>query len=422
MSVKCEKEEKMDHIYTLLLPLGLILIFSKILVIGCKKFALPGVIGMLLSGVLLALIKFIPSQTVITDVETKGISYLSKIGVILIMFSAGLETDLKKIKKVGLPTVFITIAGVILPLALGFLVALFFNGGVSSFKANVHSNLFYGAILTATSVSVTVSTLKELGKLDGKAGTTIISAAILDDVVGVIVLSFVVSTSGKGNGSDKLWLIILLSVIYFVVVILLKLFIGKLFDWLDKRYPHHRRIPIFSLGFCFIFSYISEKVFGIADITGAFMAGLILSNNMDRKYIDEKTEMLGYMVFTPVFFANVGLTVKFSSIEPEFILFGVMFVLAGLLGKFFGCSATALACKYSPKDSVRVGLGMMARAEVALVCAQKGMDCGLISASITPFLFILIILTSFVVPLLLKLSYRGETQPLTPPTQEQINS
>ena len=416
MSVKCEKGEKMDHIYTLLLPLGLILIFSKILVIGCKKFALPGVIGMLLSGVLLALIKFIPNQSVITDVETKGISYLSKIGVILIMFSAGLETDLKKIKKVGLPTVFITIAGVILPMALGFLVALFFNGGVSSFKANVHSNLFYGAILTATSVSVTVSTLKELGKLDGKAGTTIISAAILDDVVGVIVLSFVVSTSGKGNGSDKLWLIILLSVIYFVVVILLKLFIGKLFDWLDKRYPHHRRIPIFSLGFCFIFSYISEKVFGIADITGAFMAGLILSNNMDRKYIDEKTEMLGYMVFTPVFFANVGLTVKFSSIEPEFIL------LAGLLGKFFGCSATALACKYSPKDSVRVGLGMMARAEVALVCAQKGMDCGLISASITPFLFILIILTSFVVPLLLKLTYRGENQPLTPPTQEQINS
>ena len=132
--------------------------------------------------------------------------------------------------------------------------------------------------------------------------------------------------------------------------------------------------------------------------------------------------MLGYMVFTPVFFANVGLTVKFSSIEPEFILFGVMFVLAGLLGKFFGCSATALACKYSTKDSVRVGLGMMARAEVALVCAQKGMDCGLISASITPFLFILIILTSFVVPLLLKLTYRGENQPLTPPTQEQINS
>lgn len=410
----------MEHVYTLLLPLGLILIFSKILVIGCKKISVPDVVGMLLSGVLLSLVKFIPNQTVITDVETEGISYLSKIGVILIMFSAGLETDLKKIKKVGLPTVFITLAGILLPMALGFLVAIFFNGGISHFKENLYSNLFYGTILTATSVSVTVATLKELGKLDGKAGTTIVSAAILDDIVGVIILSFVVSISGKGSGSDNFGLILLLSVAYFAVVIILKLFIGKLFSWLDKKYPHHRRIPIFSLGFCFLFSYVSEKFFGIADITGAFMAGLILSNNMDRNYIDEKTEMLGYMIFTPVFFANVGLSVKFSSIEPEFILFGVMFVVAGLVGKFLGCSGTALACKYSFKDSVRVGLGMMARAEVALVCAQKGIDCGLVSPSITPFLFVLIILTSFTVPLFLKLTYRKEPQLITTSQSENL--
>ena len=184
--------------------------------------------------------------------------------------------------------------------------------------------------------------------------------------------------------------------------------------WIDKRYPHHRRIPIFSLGFCFLFAYVSEKVFGIADITGAFAAGLILSDNYDKDYIDRKTEILSYMFFTPIFFANVGLSVKFSTIDPSFILFGVMFIIAGILGKLVGCGGASLLCKYSFKDSLRVGIGMMARAEVALVCAEKGRACGLISSSITPFLIILIMITSFVTPLTLKATYKGElNQPLS---------
>lgn len=394
--------------YALLLPLGLILIFSKVLVILCKKISLPGVVGMLLSGVLLGLIGLIPNQTILNDDIRRGISYLSEIGVILIMFSAGLGTNVRQIKAVGKPTIAITLAGIILPMGLGFLVASIFNSGFSAFNDNLYSNLFYGTILTATSVSVTIATLKELGKLGGKVGTTIVSSAILDDILGVIILSVVISMSGLGSGNNNPLVVLGLTILYFIVVFILRKVIGKLFTYLDKKYPHHRRIPIFSIGFCFIFAYISEKLFGIADITGAFVSGLILSDNFDKEYIDNKAETLGYMFFTPVFFANVGLKLDFSAIEPSFILFGTMFVIAGILGKLLGCGLAAKACKYDMKDSLRIGVGMMARAEVALVCAQKGIDCGLISSSVTPFLFILIIFTSFVTPLTLKATYKNE--------------
>ncbi len=406
--------------YKLLLPLGLILIFSKVLVIFCKKISLPGVVGMLLSGVILGLVAYVPNQTVLDDGIRGGISYLSEIGVILIMFSAGLGTNVKQIKAVGKPTILITIAGIILPLGLGFLVATIFNGGFGKFSENLYSNLFYGTILTATSVSVTVATLKELGKLGEKAGTTIVSSAILDDILGVIILSFVISISGVGSGNDNPLIVLALTVVYFIVIFILRKIVGKLFTYLDKKYPHHRRIPIFSIGFCFLFAYVSEKIFGIADITGAFASGLILSDNFDKEYIDNKAETLGYMFFTPVFFANVGLKLDFGAIEPSFILFGSMFVLAGIIGKLLGCGAAAKACGYSNKDSLRVGVGMMARAEVALVCAQKGIDCGLISSSVTPFLFILIIATSFITPLTLKATYKNElSTPLDTPTLQE---
>jgi len=397
------------EVYSILLPLGLILVFSKILVILCKKVSLPGVVGMLLSGLILLAISYIPKQPIINDTGKNAIKFCAEIGVILIMFSAGLGTNLKQIKAVGKPTIFITLAGILLPMGLGFLVAVLFNGGFGAFKENLYGNLFYGTILTATSVSITVATLKELGVLGSKAGTTIVSSAILDDILGVVILSFILSISGKSeSSSDNPLIVLLLTLIYFGVVIILKLVVGKLFKYLDKKYPHHRRIPIFSIGFCFIFAWISQEFFGIADITGAFAAGLILSDNFDKEYIDRKTETLGYMFFTPVFFANVGLSLTFSAIKPSFILFGTLFVLVGILGKLLGCGLTAKACKYSFKDSLRVGVGMMARAEVALVCAQTGINAGLISPNITPFLLILIIITSFATPLIIKGSYKGE--------------
>ncbi|MCI5745502.1 MAG: cation:proton antiporter [Erysipelotrichaceae bacterium] len=398
--------------YEILLPLALVLFLSKIFGKIANRFNLPSVIGMLLAGLLVGLIQYIPSQTILTDSVKVGFGFLAKIGVILILFSAGLETDLKKIKSVGKSALIITLGGVLLPLALGFLVATLFNGGFNSLSQDrILQNLFYGTILTATSVSVSVATLKEMNKLDSKVGTSIITAAIIDDLLGIIILSFILAlkgSSGVGEVTTSPLIVILKTLLYFVAVSIIAFLASKLFVWLDKKFPHHRLIPIFGLSLCFIVSYISEKYFGVADITGAYIVGLILSTNNESKYIDRKTDILSYMIFVPIFFGNIGISTKFSAFNSTILLFGICFVLAGIIGKVVGCGGIAFALKYNLKDSLKIGVGMMARAEVALVTTQKGIEYGLVDDSIMSFVIILIIVSSLLTPLILQRLYKKE--------------
>ncbi len=391
--------------FVVLLPLALILILSKVSSKLCEKIGLPGVIGMLISGVLIGLISYIPGQNILNDTAVHGIGFIAKIGVILIMFSAGLGTDIKQIKSVGVPSIIITCFGVIVPLALGFVVACIFNGGFADMsRERLLSNLFYGVILTATSVSVTVATLKELGKLSGKVGTTIVAAAILDDIIGIVVLSFIVALKGNGTETVSPWYVLLMTCLFFVFIAVAGTLANKFFNYLEHKFPHHRLLAIFSVAFCFLISYISEKLFGVADITGAFAAGLFLSRNPEVDYIDRKSDIMSYMVFTPVFFCNIGITTKFTGFGAEMLVFGLFFILAGIAGKVIGCAGSALMCKYKFKEALCVGIGMMARAEVALVSAQKGVENGLIHSDIMPFVVLLIIITSFATPILLKIA------------------
>lgn len=393
--------------YIILLPLALILIFSKIFMKVCKKLNLPSVIGMIVAGLLIGLISYIPNQDILNETTQEGLGFLSKIGAILILFSAGLETDLKQIKSVGGPAVVITVAGVVVPMGLGFLVATLCNGGFANLTHDaLLTNLFYGTILTATSVGITVQTLREMGKLNSRVGSTIVAAAIIDDVLGIIVLSFVLALKGNGGEAVNPWIVVLKTVGYFVIIAVLSFVASKAFRWLDKRFEHHRLVPIFSLAFCFIIAYLSEKYFGIADITGAYIVGLILSTNNESKYIERKTDILSYMLFVPVFFANIGISTKFESISGSFALFGCLFIVAGIVGKLIGCGIAAKCCKYSFSDSVKIGVGMMARAEVCLVTASKG--AGIIDNNIMPFIVLLIIITSLLSPILLKLIYNHD--------------
>lgn len=433
----------------LLLPLALILLLSKLLQMGCKKIKLPTVVGMLLAGVLIGFINYLPEgniirNNVLSEDAIDGIKFLAKIGVVLIMFSAGLETDLKSIKSSGVSSIVVTVLGVIIPMALGFLVSGLFNGfgGTTTIGdtvvKKVYSNLFYGVILTATSVSVTVATLKELGRLNGKAGTIIMAAAILDDIIGVVVLSVILSLSGTATAGSKtigtimtaskdnlsILAVFLDVIIFFIFVICFGLLIHKLFKLFNKKNPHTRRVPIFGLAICFFMSWASEKWFGVADITGAFFTGLALAGighhinprkdalaDDTTEYIERKNSVLSYMLFSPVFFANVGINTDFRGLKASMIGFGVCFIIAGLIGKIGGCGLGAKITKNSWKDSFRIGIGMMARAEVALICADKGVNAGLIDPGMSTFIVIMIVVSSFVTPLVLKATYKNEPAP-----------
>lgn len=413
--------------YKILIPIAIILLFSKLLSIGARKIGIPQVIGLLLTGVILGALTLIPfpdSWKILSNKSaTLGVSVLAEIGVVIIMFSAGLETDVKQIKKTGLAAIVITILGVMVPMGLGYLASLILPDEATVTKT-VFRNLFYGVILTATSVSVTIAALKELGKLNTKIGTAIVSAAILDDIIGVIILSVILSldkaaTGSGSNASSEIIMVFVKTILFFVFAIGAGLVIRMIFKKLSNKYDHHRRIAIFSLAVAFAYAFIAEYVFGIADITGAFFAGLILSKMKDTEYIEQKTDTSAWLLFTPVFFAKVGLSSMSSftggnGMDLTFVIFGITFIFAGIAGKLLGCGLGAKITKYSFKDSFRCGVGMMCRAEVCLICAQKGIDNNIISGSIQPFILVLILITSFVTPLLLKVSYKHDEMDMTP--------
>lgn len=431
---------------SLLLPLALILLLSKLLQMGCKRVKMPQVVGMLLAGIIIAFIDKIPGINLLNDSARAGIKFLAEIGVVLIMFSAGLGTNLNSIKSSGISAIVVTSLGVIVPMGLGFLVAGLFNGfgGTITLEdgltvSKTWSNLFYGVILTATSVSVTVATLKEMHRLNGKAGTIIISAAILDDIIGVIVLSVVLSLSGAGSSgentlgslmcSNDVVAVFLNVLFFFIFTIAIGVGIHYLFKYLNKKKPHTRRLPIFGLAFCFFMAFASEKFFGVADITGAYFAGLALAGighhinpirdvlaDDTSDYIERKSDVLSYMIFSPIFFANVGINADFSGLKATMIGFGCCYILAGLLGKVLGCGIGAKITGNHLKDSIRIGIGMMARAEVALICANKGIDACLVDSGMSTFIVIMIIVSSFVTPLILKLTYKNEN-----PVKEDYN-
>ncbi len=408
--------------FEVLLPLALILCLGKLMGLGAHRIGMPTVIGMLVAGILIGLLKYIPWEPLQNAFFSEEVSFtlqvMSKLGVVLIMFSAGLGTDLKQLRSTGVASVVITGMGVAVPMLFGWLVSSLFFG-----FENVLSNLFYGAILTATSVSVTVAVLKELGKLESKVGTSIVAAAVIDDVVGIIILSVLTGFSSGGEGEAVGWnwfspnagLVVIKIILFFVIFIALGVGLRKLFDVMERKAPHNRRVPILSLVACFVYAYCAEKLFGVADITGAYLAGILLGGTLsETPYIENKVDTMGYLFFSPVFFANIGIAniEYFSQITLPFLAFGCVYVVAALLGKLLGCGAGAKLCKFSFHDSFRVGLGMMVRAEVVLICTEKGVACGLVDPAVFPFVILIILLSSILTPILLKWSYGHEEKKL----------
>ena len=379
--------------------LAIIIFAAKIMGLLAKKLKAPQVVGEILAGLLLG-----PSVLGIVD-QSDFLVKMAEIGVILLMFSAGLGTELKDLLKTGPVAVVIAMAGVFIPLAGGFLLYSAFYGFAAVGTEEFFRAVFIGTIMTATSVSITVQTLRELGHLKGKIGTLILNAAIIDDVIGIIVLTFVI---GFKDPTSKPLKVVISTLVFFAFSIIVGYILYKIFKALDKKYPHQRRIPIMGLCLCFAMAYIAEKFFGIADITGAYVAGIILCNLRDSDYIAEKMDINSYMLFGPVFFASIGLKTNFDGFTLSLLLFSIAFVIVAMGTKVIGCGLFARLFGYKGKDAVKVGVGMMTRGEVALIVAQKGLAVGILSSEYFASVILLIICSSIVTPIVMKLLYKGE--------------
>ena len=376
--------------------LAIIIIFAKFFGIIARKCKAPQVVGEIIAGLLIG-----PSILGFVQ-QTDFLTGMAEVGVVLLMFSAGLETDLKELMKTGPVAFLIACAGVFVPLVGGTLLYMGYYGAAPWGSENFYKAVFIGVIMTATSVSITVQSLKEMGKLRGKVGTTILSAAIIDDVIGIIVLTFVVGFKSPDSNPGK---VVLSTVLFFAIALVIGYILFKLFQGFDERYPHTRRIPIISLALCFFFAYAAERFFGIADITGAYVAGIILCSVRDSSYIEEKMEVSSYMIFGPVFFASIGLKTNIDNVDGSILLFSLGFVVVALITKIVGCGLMAKLCKFRFQDSLKIGVGMMTRGEVALIVAQKGLSVGLLTPVYFTSVILLIIVSSISTPIILKVLY-----------------
>ena len=379
--------------FSFLRDLAIILFSAKAFGILARKLHAPEVVGEILAGVLIgpALLGFVS--------ETDFITKMAEIGVIMLMFEAGLATDMKKLKQTGLKATAIACAGVFVPMILGAILFMSFYGFGEIGSEQFFKALFIGTIMSATSVSITVAALKELGKLNGTVGTTIVSSAIIDDVIGIIVLTFVLSAK---DTDANVWMIIIKAVLFFAIAIITGFIVYQIFKWLDKRYEHTRRIPIIALVYCIVMAYVSKTYFGIAEITGAYVAGIVLCNLHDAKYVERRVDISAYMVFAPIFFAGIGLKVSFSSMNLKLLFFSIAFVAVACLAKIIGCGAVAKLVKFNFNDSLKIGIGMMTRGEVALITAKAGLAVGLITPEYFTGVIMLILFSSIAVPILLK--------------------
>ena len=386
--------------YEFLFDLALILISTKLFGLITKKVRMPQVVGALVAGVILG-----PAVLNVLS-ETEFIQKLAELGVIVLMFTAGLETDINQLKKTGKASFIIAVLGVIIPLVGGFFIASIFNKG-NDVNA-ILQNVFIGIILTATSVSITVETLKEMGKLKTRAGNAILGAAIIDDILGIIALTV---TTSLADPSINVIIVLAKIVMFFIFAGLA----GYLFHWafikLDERYQRDlRRFVILAFVFCLLLSFSAEEFFGVADITGAFIAGLVISDSNRSKYLNSRFETLSYMLLSPIFFASIGIKIKLTAMTKTIFIFSILLLLVAILSKVFGCALGAKICRYSNIEAIQIGTGMISRGEVALIVANKGIAMGLMLPEFLAPVVIVVVVTTIVTPILLKVVFNNKSK------------
>lgn len=387
--------------YHYLLDLALILLSTKVLGILTRKFQMPQVVGALLAGLILG-----PAMLNVLS-ETEFLTRLSELGVIVILFTAGMGTDLRELRDAGKSGFFVALCGVLVPLAMG--TAFGYLAGAAGWLpgADLLESVFLGTILTATSVSITVETLKELGHLDTKVGGTILAAALIDDVLGLIALTIVTSFAGQGA---NLLLVLLKIALFFVFTVAVAFAAIRFFRWMISQADGRnlRRYPVLAFVLCLLLAYCAEEFFGVADIIGAFAAGLVIASTPKAKYVQSKFEPLSYLLLTPVFFAGIGIKVVLPELNGSLVMFSLLLLAVAILSKIIGCGLGAKLCGFSGKECVQVGAGMACRGEVALIVANRGLSMGVLSQAMMTPVIITVVGCAILTPVLLKLVFRGE--------------
>lgn len=375
-----------------LFEIAVILIATKSGGIAARRMRMPEVLGALIAGVLLG-----PAVLNIAAYGS-GIKLLAQIGVVMLMFMAGLETDLDRLKKAGLSSFVIASFGIAVPLVLGTLAAFIFY-------KNIWENIFIGVILTATSVSITVETLTELGKLNTRAGANILGAAVIDDILGLILISVVLALSGKsGEGSPQLAFRLLGILAFCAAALAAIIWLPKYVNKLLRHFQTGRTFFTLSLAAALLAAFISEYV-GIAAITGAYLCGLLMSRFDHRETVERGLKSVSSAFLAPIFFASVGLEANFKGFTYSAFLITIFMFAVAVIGKIIGCGGAARLLHLSRAEALQVGVGMVSRGEVAIITANIGLQNGIISEVVFLPTVAVVILTTVAAPVMLRFAF-----------------
>jgi len=370
-----------------ILALIVILLFTKVAGHLSVMLGQPSVLGKLIAGIILG-------PAVLNWVQpTEFIDHFAEIGVLLLMFIAGLETDLQQLKENWKASVAVALGGVILPLIGGY--GLSIALGLPQAEA-----LFMGLLLCATSVSISVQALKEMNQLSSREGTTILGAAVVDDIVVVIMLAVMISFLGIGDGDVSLTWLIGKKVIFFAIIAVASIWLVPLVMKLASKLKVTEAVMSGAIVICLGFAYFAEWL-GVAGIIGSFAAGLAISQTKFRKEVEHRVEPITYTLFVPVFFVSIGLNITFDGLGDQ-VVFMVLLSIVAIITKLIGCGFGAKLTGFSTKSSLIIGAGMISRGEVALIIATTGLSAGLFPQKYFTSIVLVVIVTTLVTPPLLK--------------------
>ena len=376
-----------------LLAIALILIATKFGGIISRKLKMPEVLGALLAGIIIG-------PMVLNAVKyDENIELLANLGVIMLMFLAGLETDVEQFKKAGKSSLVIAVFGIIVPLVLGTLSAYFFYG-------DLLQNIFIGVVLTATSVSITVETLTEMGKLNTKVGINILGAAVIDDILGLVLISVLLAVK---NGGSSIIISMGGMAAFCVIAVLAIVFLPKIINKITDKIQPGITVLTLALAGALLVAFVAESL-GIAAITGAYLFGLLLSQMSHKKYIEHNVKSISSGFLSPIFFASVGLSATMTGLSTRVLLITLVMFVVAAVGKVVGCGLAARMFKMSRSESLQIGVGMMSRGEVAIITANIGLQNNLISQEVFIPTILVVLLTTIATPILLKMAFTHKNE------------
>ena len=376
--------------------LGMLVVILIATLIGGQfsaRLKLPAVVGELLAGIIIG-------PAVFNLVQPSGIiKVFSDIGVIFLMFLAGLDSDIKTLKRLLRPSVLVAAFGMIVPIIIAYMTGILF-------KFSQVESLFLGLTFSATSVSISVAVLQEMGRLEGKEGMTILGAAVADDLLSILLLSIVsgltgVSEPGSNMGKD-LALSLLIQAAFLILLVLLSVYVIPRLINLSQRLTLPVPETLVAMIIVVLASWAAEEV-GLSNVIGAFFAGLALNRTSAQKTLKKNFTVIGYSSFIPIFFVSIGLDMSIKGILHDFILF-IVLVIGGVFSKLVGAGLGAKIAGFSNSSSLLVGTGMVSRGEMALVVAQIGLTNHLLASAAYSTVIGAIIMTTVISPFLLKWS------------------